>query len=159
MANPHQTTATPASKNTQHTTHNKNNIKHDTMVPCCPPPSSGFNIKSKSNRIAQHGDIFLNRKITLFFILLNIIMQAGDRCTSKQKVIKSMCTNPSYPPIIFQKHCPFFIMFWLGFGWEGGSPWSPCFQHSCAQVSLSQLQQSSSLDIVVKINTYENINC
>ncbi len=40
----HQPTATPTPKNTQLTT--TKNIKHDNMVPCHPPPSSGFNFNA-----------------------------------------------------------------------------------------------------------------
>ncbi len=100
------------------------------MVPCCPPPSSDFNFKGKSDRhmpynspqLSQHGDVFFNGKITFFFILLNIVMQAGNRHASEQKVsfhsyfmcfflcrcIESMHINPRYPLIFFQQHHLFF---------------------------------------------------
>ncbi len=67
--------------------------KLNTMVPFR-PLSSGFNFKGKSDRRTlrdrpwslQHGNIFFNGKLTLFFILMNITRQAKDQCAGVQKV-------------------------------------------------------------------------
>ncbi len=123
--------------------------KHNTMIPCHPLPSSGFKFEGKSNHhmlcdspwLSQHGNIFFNGKIILFFILLTITLQADKRAHLQIKgkflqlfymlflhrCIEAMRTNPSYPPIFFLATPPLFSEFivkllWIH-SWFTTTPW------------------------------------
>ncbi len=76
------------------TTHNQKHKNSTTMVPPCPPASSGFNLLGKCDchtlrdrlRMLQYGDTLFVDETNIFFILLTIIVQANNWLVCSQKV-------------------------------------------------------------------------